>query len=101
MYRVGVQTMSLTQGLSRWVDDNLGRLEASGAVTLCLSDPDADKPSAHLLVRGSREGELILWDSGEVEVWVDPMSVEEHHEIDDPAALAPVLADFLDRLTRE
>ena len=93
--------MSLTQRLSQWVDNNQGRLEEIGAVALRLSDPDVDKPSAHLLVRGSREGELILWDSGEVEVWVDLMSVEEQHEIDDPADLAPVLADFLDRLTRE
>lgn len=93
--------MSLTQRVSQWVDDNLGRLEATGAVTLRLSDPDVEKPSAHLLVKGSREGELILWDSGELEVWVDPMPVEEHHEIDDPAALAPILAAFLDRLTHE
>lgn len=93
--------MSLTQRLAQWVDDNLGRLEASGVVTLRVSAPDVDKPSAHLLVRGSREGELIMWDSGELELWVDPMSVEEHHEIDDPADLLPVLVDFLDRLTQE
>lgn len=93
--------MSLTQHLSQWVDENLGLLEAAGAVTLRMSDPDIDKPSAHLLVKGSREAELILWDSGEMEVWVDPMPNEEHHEIDDPAELVPILSAFIDRLTRD
>lgn len=93
--------MSLTQRLSQWVHENMGRLETAGTVTLRLSDPNIDKPSAHLIVKGSREAELILWDSGEIEVWVEPMPYEEHHEIDDPAALETILVAFLDRLSRE
>jgi hypothetical protein len=93
--------MSLTQRLSQWVVDNRARLDAAGAVTLRLSDPDIDKPSAHLHIQGSREAELILWDSGEVETWIEPMPNEEHNEIDNPDALEPFLLNFVDRLAYE
>ncbi|OYN89350.1 hypothetical protein [Parenemella sanctibonifatiensis] len=96
--RICVQTMRLIQRLSDWVNRNSGVLKLAGDVTFRLNR--TDKPAAHLLIKGAKEAELILWESGEMEVWVYPMSYEEHHRIGDADALERILSDFLDRVGR-
>lgn len=92
--------MSLTQRMADWVGANDARLRKLGPVTFRRSDGVRAKPSAHLVVQaGSRLAEMIVWDSGEVEVsYGSPdESHDEHHEVDDPAELDRLLEQLLDR----
>lgn len=92
--------MSLSQRMAEWVEANSGRLQVLGLVTFRRSDEERAKPSAHLVVSaGGRVSEMIVWDSGEVELTYgtpdDPC--DEHHEVDDPAELDRLLEQLIQR----
>lgn len=92
--------MSLSQRMADWVEANTDRLRRLGPVTLRRSDEALSKPSAHLVVSaGDRLLELIVWDSGEVELTYgtpeDPH--DEHREVDDPEELDRLLDELVRR----
>lgn len=92
--------MSLSQRMADWVDANGARLRELGPVTFRRSDEERAKPSAHLVVHaGSRLAEMIVWDSGEVELTYGTPDEphDEHHEVDDPAELDRLLEQLVDR----
>lgn len=90
--------MSLTERMARWVEENGTRLASHGTVRFRNSEAAQDKPWAHLVLsKGERFDEMIVWDSGEIEVSYGTAgrSRDEHHEVDDPAALDALLEQLV------
>ena len=93
--------MSLTDRMAAWVESNRERLEGIGEIQFRRSELDRPKPSAHLVLASpTRLAEVIVWDSGEVELSHGAAGnfLDEHHEVDDPAELDVLLERLLVRL---
>ena len=100
-HRVGVDEMSLTERLARWVEANRAQLAPTWTVMFRDCEVSHDKPCAHLVLsRGDRFDEMIVWDSGDVEVSYGTADRphDEHHEVDDPSALDALLEDLVRRV---
>ncbi len=88
--------------LQSWTERNRGDLESAG-VTVTLSEPTKwDKPSQGVtLSTPSREGEVLVWISGECEVMVGDVASPEvdmtHHDLTVDTELLDVLDAFRDR----
>jgi hypothetical protein len=94
--------MSLTDRMAAWVHANGERLNAVSEVRFRRSDQERPNPSAHLvLTADSRVAEMIVWDSGEVELLCGTPAdhQDEHHEVDDPAALEALLERMAQTIT--
>ncbi len=93
--------MSLTRRMADWVEVNKTRLRNLDHAAFRVSKDDRDKPSAHLLLQhDERFGEVIVWDSGEVELSFGTANAtqDEHHEVDNPAELDELLANLVGRV---
>lgn len=93
--------MSLVEALALWVSSIRQPVTRLGAVvTFDQSPGDRLNGSARLLVaRDGREGELILWESGEAEfalVQADGSVVEEHFDQLDSLGMGVLLARILE-----
>jgi hypothetical protein len=88
-------------GLQSWVAQNRPALEAVG-VTVSLSDPTPWEKSGQgvLLSRPDREGQVLVWDSGECEVALGdvarPDPDQRHHDLTSNEELWEILDRFRD-----
>jgi hypothetical protein len=89
--------MSLTEKVASWVADNSGLLSQFDDVILRRFGVDSDKPSVHLLLElGPRIAEILVWDSGEIEIirGTPGDHHDEHREIEDPNDVYGILEEL-------
>jgi hypothetical protein len=93
--------MTLLEFLENWFVSLEQFLAGRGIAGHLSRSPDDGRPKAFRgvsLKRGSVEGELLLWDTGEAELNLMPLGdvpSQEHLEIEATAALAEALARLL------
>jgi hypothetical protein len=85
--------------MTEWVEANNARFKYLDRVLFRESKDDREKPSAHLVLEhGERFVDLIVWDSGEVELSFGTANEprDEHHDVDSFSELDELLTKLVE-----